>query len=132
MSGAWAEACDGWAARLPYLDDMRQEAPVLAVYWLAEALMDCGTRQRREAVETTGAYVRAWRKSLPGQSDRAGDRSDQMTDEALLWSALGSIQRAWLWPHPRAVNLRFVEADLRTWWKRQQGRVTGLSQEAGS
>lgn len=114
MNGAWAQACDGWAI----LDT--QEAPVLAVYWLSEALMCRGTRQQRKAAELAGGYLRAWRKNLPEQGARMDDRKYYATPDELLWNALAWVCDAQGWADRQQVPLRYAESALRTWWKRQQ------------
>ena len=121
--GGWKDACDAQ----PITSDRWQE---LAAVWVAEAvLMAANGYQTRTklAVLQAGAYIRAWRKSLPEQGsvrrpDMAPHRDDEpdWDDDALLWFALRHVGYA-QYHQPINVSgyLRQAEAALRTWWRRQ-------------
>lgn len=120
MSGAWAQACDGkHVAR----DD---DHAAWAVVSLGQAMVWQERREQIAGVEFAGAHIRAWRKSLPVQGQRADDFPVIYTGR-LLWTALADVCRARQWARidsdsgraTAAIHLRYAEAALRTWWKRQ-------------
>lgn len=118
MSGAWARACDDYGDMEQYSDQL----PELAVSWLASALRAKDEYQLIDSVERAGACIRAWRKSLSDQGQRIADID--ISDDRLLWAALQDVCSAEAKTGRAdgevAKHLRFAEAFLRSWWKRQQ------------
>ena len=119
MTGAWARACDLRMERLTEPEDWSEPA----AYQLAFTIWVKGP-EGRKSVEKAGAYIRAWRKSLPDQGERWPDVTGVPT-ERLLWLALDDVciaQWCWTTPDPSmaADHLRVAEAALRTWWKRSR------------
>ena len=118
MNGAWAQACDLRMERLTDPEDWSEAA----AYQLGFAIYVKGP-EGRKSVEKAGAYIRAWRKSLPDQGVRHRDASSADPDGDLLWWALRDVTAvAVLNPTDAmaAMWLRRAEAMLRTWWKRSQ------------
>lgn len=69
MSGRWAKACDAQAIDGSHTSPARSAQ--LALTWITHALIAIEDGDDpRWAIERAGAYVRAWRKSLPDQGER--------------------------------------------------------------
>lgn len=121
MSGAWAKACDERAARLVAPERWEHWAAYhlgRAIWINVEPRESVGQEAAcRASVLQAGAFIRAWRKSLPDQGKRMWDFSSQPSDTDLLWIALRCVGYAQ--QVPNADSLRSAEAALRTWHKRQ-------------
>jgi hypothetical protein len=88
--------------------------------------LEPGSAHQVGCIIRAGAYLRAYRRTLPNQGTKVADLrigDERTTDDQLLWQALGAITA--LGSHPRqqwftALQVRRAEAALRVWWKRQQ------------
>jgi hypothetical protein len=120
MSGPWATACDGVTdlADLPRL-------PTAAMY-ITFALRPGPLLPGEGGTVRAGAYLRAYRRSLPDQGKRLADHvvgDERTTDDELLWQALAAVAAINCYPRQEwfaAAKVRRAETLLRVWWKRQQ------------
>lgn len=114
----WGKTCD-------QVDDLDGFAPlpVVAARYITFALDGPGSFNKVGAAIRAGAYLRAYRRTLPFEDARVPDDEvdDDQPDEELLWFALKLIAEL---PERLAVEhgewVRWAEACLRVWWKRQQ------------
>lgn len=113
MSGAWAQACDQYIAQ-----DDDGMALVVAAGCITQALWVTDPDDKKAFVEQAGAYLRAYRMSLPYQ-DRRGRDVGWYSGDQLLWAALGQISAIGR-GKGSVTGLRLAEACLRTWWKAQK------------
>jgi hypothetical protein len=79
------------------------------------------------SVVRAGAYLRQYRRTLPDPGERIPDEEveDEQPDDDLLWFALKMIAMIAELPERLAAEeqgtwVRWAEAALRVWWKRQQ------------
>lgn len=115
----WSKACDQYNEPLE---------PAWAALMISRAAWYAANNDRagmhpKWDVEKAGSVIRAWRKSLPDQGERIADID--IGDDRLLWAALQGVcfaEAAVCHADGEvAKHLRFTEAFLRSWWKRQQG-----------
>lgn len=118
MSG-WGKTCD-------QVDDLDGFPPLTtAARHITFALDGPGSFNKVGAAIRAGAYLRAYRRTLPYQGTKRADHSvgDRATDEELLWQALAAVAAISSYQRQRwfdALSVRRAEACLRVWWKRQQ------------
>ena len=116
VSGAWAQACD--ARFSPDGEPGDGSDLIEAARLITDALWFTDPAQSCRAVEYAGAYLRAYRKTLPDQDRRIPDTEINATGGALLWIALQVV--AMLARSGIGYHARHAEACLRKWWKEQQ------------
>jgi hypothetical protein len=119
VSGPWAQVCDG-VTDLDNLPPLESAARYI-VYALDGT--SGSSKYHEQVVVSAGAYLRAYRRGLPDQGLRAADwEVGSIPDAHLLWAALDAVTAAARGRDDdgRAWSIRWAEALLRVWWKRQQ------------
>lgn len=114
MSGRWSRACDEQSVGDSHRSPARSAQ--LALTYIAHALIAIEDGEDpRWAIERAGAYVRAWRKSLPEQS-RGEQRPPTTTARGTLLQSGHWVLSAVASTHPD-MWLAETEAALRLAWK---------------
>jgi hypothetical protein len=120
VSGPWATACDeACSTRLASRASLTESAHLVALALNSQK----PPRWRIYYATRAGACLRAYRRTLADPGERVPDEEveDEQPDDHLLWFALKMIaELPERLPAEHGTWVRWAEAALRVWWKRQQ------------
>ena len=115
MSGKWSRACDAQSVGDSHRSPARSAQ--LALTWITHALIAIEDGEDPSLhIARAGAYVRAWRKSLPGQGERQVDLGENPR-RLLIWAGRNTLGGLAPTIALEGSCLRAAESDLRSAWK---------------